>query len=256
MSLLPICVARRMRCASPPERVADARASERYPIPTSFRKPRRSPISFRIFPAISSSRGEGVRASKNAFASSSVSAVSVSMGRPSTSTASASGFNRRPLHAGQGEADMYISSSARASSLSTSLYLPSRSGTRPLKADDQLYSPFSDFHFHLISRSPEPWRITFCTSLPSFLNGTSSENFITFARCSICLSRQLAEPCLYSAIAPSRIDFDGSGMSRSGSTFCTVPRPLHEGHAPNGELNEKRRGVISVSEVPQSGQAS
>src|ERR1019366_1330473 len=143
----------------------------------------------------------------------------------------------------------------RASSLSTSLYLPSRSGTRPLKADDQLYSPFSDFHFHLISRSPEPWRMTSCTSLLSFLNGTSSENFITFARCSIWRSRQFAEPGLYSAIAPSRIDFDGSGMSRSGSTFCTVPRPLHEGHAPNGELNEKRRGVISVSEVPQSGQA-
>src|ERR1019366_6278671 len=143
----------------------------------------------------------------------------------------------------------------RASSLSTSLYLPSRSGTRPLKADDQLYSPFSDFHFHLISRSPEPWRMTSCTSLLSFLNGTSSENFITFARCSIWRSRQFAEPCLYSAMAPSRMDFDGSGRSRSGSTLCTVPRPLHEGHAPTGDLKENRRGGSSGSDALQSGQA-
>ena len=33
------------------------------------------------------------------------------------------------------------------------------------------------------------------------------------------------------------------------------PRPLHVGQAPNGELKEKRRGVISASDVPQSGQA-
>ncbi len=106
MSLLPICVARRMRCASPPDSVAEARESERYPIPTSFRKPRRSRISLRIFPAISISRAVGLSFVKKACASSSVSAVSVSIERSSTRTESASGFSRRPLQSGQAEADM------------------------------------------------------------------------------------------------------------------------------------------------------
>src|SRR3989338_2412199 len=31
---------------------------------------------------------------------------------------------------------------------------------------------------------------------------------------------------------------------------CLVPRPLHSGHAPYGELNENRRGSISGYEKP------
>ena len=101
-------------------------------MPTSLRKPRRSSISFRIFPAISRSRGWASNVTKNAFASSSVIPVSASIARPRTFTASASGFRRRPPQSGQGVADMNFSSSCRASSLSTSLYFSVRSGTSPL----------------------------------------------------------------------------------------------------------------------------
>ena len=41
---------------------------------------------------------------------------------------------------------------------------------------------------------------------------------------------------------------DGSvGDQRSASTVILVPRPEHSGQAPNGALNEKVRGSISVS---------
>src|SRR5512135_33624 len=89
----------------------------------------------------------------------------------------------------------------------------------------------------------------------SFFHGTSIENFAAFESCSSCLSRQFDEPGFQSAIAPSLIESVGSGTSRSGSTRGTAPRPEQPGHAPYGELNEKRRGVISGSDVPQSGQA-
>src|SRR5659263_133452 len=44
----PICVARRIRCASPPERVADERFSVMYSSPTSTRNSSRAMISFKI----------------------------------------------------------------------------------------------------------------------------------------------------------------------------------------------------------------
>ena len=44
----PICVARRMRCDSPPESVVALRARLRYPSPTLARKPSRARISLRI----------------------------------------------------------------------------------------------------------------------------------------------------------------------------------------------------------------
>ncbi len=39
------------------------------------------------------------------------------------------------------------------------------------------------------------------------------------------------------------------------SISSSTPSPEQRGHAPYGELNEKRRGVISPMEIPQSGQA-
>ena len=53
--LEPICVASRIRCASPPDSVAAARSSDRYPIPTLSRKRSRSPISRTIRRAIARS---------------------------------------------------------------------------------------------------------------------------------------------------------------------------------------------------------
>jgi hypothetical protein len=42
--------------------------------------------------------------------------------------------------------------------------------------------------------------------------------------------------------APSAMETERSGMSRSASISRRVPIPVHAGHAPCGELNEKLRG--------------
>jgi hypothetical protein len=52
---------------------------------------------------------------------------------------------------------------------------------------------------------------------------------------------------------PPRL-FDGSGMSSAGSISSFVPRPVHVGHAPCGELNENERGSSSSIVKPSYGQ--
>ena len=65
--------------------------------------------------------------------------------------------------------------------------------------------------------------------------------------------RMEAQPL--AVIAPSRIDFDPSGIMRAGSVFSCTPSPVQVGHAPKGLLNENSRGVSSSMEMPQSSQA-
>src|SRR5687767_11393387 len=88
----------------------------------------------------------------------------------------------------------------------------------------------------------------------SLRHGVSSENLKCFASVWICLRRQLSEPSFHSAMAPSLIDFSGSGMIFVSSSSRSTPNPEQRGQAPKGELKEKRRGVISPIETPQSGQ--
>ncbi len=49
-------------------------------------------------------------------------------------------------------------------------------------------------------------------------------------------------------IAPSARVIDGSLTMSSGSTSIRVPRPVHSGQAPNGELKENDRGSSSSNE--------
>ena len=42
-------------------------------------------------------------------------------------------------------------------------------------------------------------------------------------------------------------------IMRSGSNSMRMPRPVHAGHAPWGELNEKLRGSSSSRVVPSNG---
>ena len=65
--------------------------------------------------------------------------------------------------------------------------------------------------------------------------------------------RMEAQPL--AVMAPSKIDFEPSGMMRAGSAFSCTPRPMQVGHAPKGLLKENRRGVSSSMETPQSSQA-
>ena len=64
-------------------------------------------------------------------------------------------------------------------------------------------------------------------------------------------------PLDHGRIAPSPIDSDGSGTTRSGSISICEPRPVQRGQAPCGELKENERGSSSGIEMPavQAGEA-
>ena len=57
------------------------------------------------------------------------------------------------------------------------------------------------------------------------------------------------------AMAPSRMERLGLGMTSWGSAFIWLPRPVQVGQAPKGELKENIRGASSSMEMPQSSQA-
>ena len=57
------------------------------------------------------------------------------------------------------------------------------------------------------------------------------------------------------AMAPSRMDKAGLGMTSWGSAFIWLPRPVQVGQAPKGLLKENIRGASSSMEMPQSSQA-
>ena len=95
-----------------------------------------------------------------------------------------------------------------------------------------------------------PFRIAFCTSSESSPHGVSSEKSRSSARPWSRRSKYWATPlpaCAHGRMTPSRRLTESSAMSRSASTVILVPRPEHSGQAPNGALNEKVRGSISVS---------
>ena len=56
-------------------------------------------------------------------------------------------------------------------------------------------------------------------------------------------------------IAPSAIDIFGFVINNSGSNCEINPSPLHSGHAPSGELNEKKAGSSLPIVKSQYGQA-
>ena len=87
----------------------------------------------------------------------------------------------------------------------------------------------------------------------SFSHGVVSANLKCLAKVWICRRRQFSAPSFQMAIVPCSIDFVGSGMIFFSSISRRTPRPEHFGQAPYGELKEKRRGVISPMEIPQSG---
>ena len=60
---------------------------------------------------------------------------------------------------------------------------------------------------------------------------------------------------LHGTMAPSKIDFVLSGITKSKSNSILTPRPLQALHDPKGELNENVRGSSSPIVTPQCGQA-
>ncbi len=116
--------------------------------------------------------------------------------------------------------------------------------------------PLESLYSKRTSWSPEPCRIRRCAFPGSFFHGIFSEksNFFASARSVPPVQVPEASPML--AIAPPSMLFEGSGITRAGSTRSNVPSPSQAGHAPYGELNEKVRGCGSSTLVPQLGQAA
>src|SRR3989344_7840030 len=94
----------------------------------------------------------------------------------------------------------------------------------------------------------------------NFPNGVFSENLCFSAKSDKIHQYQdclptLCEAVAHALMAPSAKVKFLFGITKSGSTSKVLPKPVQCGQAPYGELKEKRRGSISGSEIPQSGQA-
>src|SRR5438046_389810 len=80
--------------------------------------------------------------------------------------------------------------------------------------------------------SSEPYRMQLRALSGSLFHGVVSENLKCFESVWICLIRQFSEPSFQIAMAPSSIDFVGSGTIFVSSISSSTPSPEHFGHAP------------------------
>src|SRR5205085_3618870 len=106
------------------------------------------------------------------------------------------------------------------------------------------------FSYVSLRASSVPFRIASIAFLGSDLIGASSENLNFRARPSRIAIRYWAVPLdfCHGRTAPSFSERSGLPKTSSGSGSRLVPRPVHAGHAPCGELNENVRGSISPIE--------
>ena len=116
----PICVASRMRCASPPDSVSALRDSVRYSSPTSSMNFSRALISRRIGSLIIDFVLSSRSPAKNSVSFTTDMAVISAMLSPPTRTDSASFLSRRPLQTGHGRLRMNRSMSLLTQSLDVS----------------------------------------------------------------------------------------------------------------------------------------
>ena len=132
-SPLPICDAKRIRCASPPDSVPDIRDNVKYPSPTFCKNCRRLVISRKTMRAISLSFcDKWLGKSVNHANDSSTAILHVSiMSRPLILIHSAWIFSRFPWHIGHGFWDWYFANSVRMDSDSDSRQRRSRFGMTP-----------------------------------------------------------------------------------------------------------------------------
>src|SRR6056297_721847 len=86
--------------------------------------------------------------------------------------------------------------------------------------------------------------------------GVSRVNLYFVAIASSCQNISIFLYFPKGAIPPFRILNEGSGIIFFTSISLTTPKPLHFGHAPCGELNEKVWGAGSLYEIPLTGHIS
>ena len=135
----PIWEARRMRWASPPDKVCAPRSRVRYPKPMSHMSCKRPRISLSASSAMRALASSKATARKKSRASSMGMAASCGRLRPSILTARDSGRRRPPSHRSQCCTPMYCSNSRRCFSLAPRNF-SSRNGMTPsyLSLCDQL----------------------------------------------------------------------------------------------------------------------
>ena len=127
----PICVARRILCASPPERLAVPLDNVRYSRPTSCKNPTLARISFNIWSPIKCCCSLSSMPSRNTHRSFTDIDVISYMFLSATVTARDDALSRCPLHVVHGVIRINCSYSAFAVSENVSLYLRSTFSTRP-----------------------------------------------------------------------------------------------------------------------------
>ena len=103
-----------------------------------------------------------------------------------------------------------------------------------------------------------PWRMTSWASGGRSWKGVRRSKWYSLARASKYI-RAMESPFTFcqpeTAMAPSRMDRAGLGITSWGSAFIWLPRPVQVGQAPKGLLKENIRGESSSMEMPQSSQA-
>jgi hypothetical protein len=101
---------------------------------------------------------------------------------------------------------------------------------------------FSDL---MCRRSSVPLRMSFTASWGRSRSGVFREKPYFSQMAVICQKIMVFLYLPRGAIPPSWMDMVSSGMIFARSMRLTSPRPLHSGHAPSGELNEKLWGAGS-----------
>src|SRR5215510_10125471 len=113
-------------------------------------------------------------------------------------------------------------------------------------------------HATVTRLSPVPLsKMSRCLS-PSLFHGLSRSILNAFASALtmfVVQPESFAIDSPHTATAPSRIDRDGSGITKFGSAAKRSPRPLHSTHMPSGELNENDCGDSSGNPMPSFGHA-
>lgn len=160
------------------------------------------------------------------------------MVRPPNVTARASGRSRLPPHAGQGALVRNRSALARRVGLleSENVFMTYRWAL--------MYVPWYGRWMRSASRTGCTVT-TGCSSVNRIHSrssaGSSRHGRSTSWPSASRMSRRFL-PCQapgHAAIAPSRIDSDGSGTMSSSLVRCICPSPWHSGHAPTAVFGEK-----------------
>ena len=94
-------------------------------------------------------------------------------------------------------------------------------------------------------RSSEPYSISSMASSGSSATGVFKVASYFSSKAAICQNIMAFLLLPKGAMAPSAMERLRSGITLSMSIWLTTPSPLHLGHAPCGELNEKLWGAGS-----------